>query len=174
MKIPGLGKCECDEEDDICYSDTKTLKGLGVECEFIVEGYDADAGKEDFHRTIKQFLAMDRQQLAAATPHVYAYYQDTWAGHPEPETLPAVGQPDDVWKHVHFGFEVTICRRGAGDRAVYASFECNCDWEPEHGLQLVFRNGNEISKLGPFDGHLSTADAYADPTLEGVIYRSRH
>jgi hypothetical protein len=46
----------------------------------------------------------------------------------------------------------------------------NCDWEVEHGMQLVLRDGRTVSKVSPYDGHLTNADAFADPKLVGVIY----
>jgi hypothetical protein len=36
-------------------------------------------------------------------------------------------------------------------RAVYVLFECDCDWNQEDGLQIVFKHGNQVSKVGPFD-----------------------
>ncbi len=174
MKIPGLGNCEPDDDDDICYSGARTLKGLDVECEFIVEGYVADPMKEDFHQAIKNFIALTQAQLEPAEPHLFAYYQDAATDHPVPDGVPTIAQASDVWSHIDFGFEATVSRRDDGDRAVYVSFECNCDWEQEHGLQLVFRHGNVITKLGPYDGHLSHATAHDDATLETVVYRRRH
>jgi hypothetical protein len=64
-----------------------------------------------------------------------------------------------------------VSRRAYGDKGVYVSIECNCDWEPEHGLQIVLKNGSEVTKVGPYDGHLTNSDAYADSTLEGVVYK---
>jgi hypothetical protein len=40
------------------------------------------------------------------------------------------------------------------DQRVYVSVECECDWEPEHGLQIVFRDGATVTKVGPYDGHV--------------------
>jgi len=34
-----------------------------------------------------------------------------------------------------------ITRRAYGDKGIYVSLECGCDWEHEHGLQIVFKNG---------------------------------
>jgi hypothetical protein len=58
-------------------------------------------------------------------------------------------------------------RRG---RQAHVSVECECDWEPEHGLQIVVRDGAAVTKVGPFDGHLTNAAAYANDALHDVIY----
>jgi hypothetical protein len=55
---------------------------------------------------------------------------------------------------------------------VYVSVGCECDWEVEHGLQIVFRDGATVTKVGPFDGHLTNASAHARDDLEGVVYYS--
>ena len=78
----------------------------------------------------------------------------------------------DVWAHVTLGREPIVSRRAYGDKGVYVSLECGCDWEREHGLQIVFKEGLRVNKVGPFDGHLTNSDAYADRSLEHVIYRS--
>jgi hypothetical protein len=64
-----------------------------------------------------------------------------------------------------------VTRRAYGDRGIYISLECECEWEEEHGLQIVFKNGLRVNKVGPYDGHVTHSDAYADKSLEDVIYR---
>jgi hypothetical protein len=64
-----------------------------------------------------------------------------------------------------------VARRAYGDKGIYVSVECGCDWEVEHGLQLVFKNGLKVNKLGGYDGHLTNSDAFADESLEDVVYR---
>jgi uncharacterized protein DUF6985 len=86
------------------------------------------------------------------------------------EELPFIARAEDVWRHITLGDSMSFLRRSEDD-TVSCSIECNCDWEVEHGLQIVLKNGNEVPKVGPFDGHLSNADAYGDPALEGVVYR---
>jgi hypothetical protein len=83
-----------------------------------------------------------------------------------------LAKPSDVWSYVHFGSELHVSRRTKGDveDGVYLSIECNCDWEPEHGMQLVLRDGRTVSKVSPYDGHLTNADACDDPRLMGVVY----
>ena len=54
-----------------------------------------------------------------------------------------------------------------------SSVECGCDWEGEHGLQIVFKDGLVVNKVGAFDGHVTNSDAYGDPGLEDVVYVDR-
>jgi hypothetical protein len=77
--------------------------------------------------------------------------------------------PDQVWDHVTIGPEVYV-RRHHADGRVYLSIECECDWEPEHGLQVVIREGRVVSKVGPYDGHLTNASAFASDELADVVY----
>ena len=152
-----------------------SIKGLGGHSLDIVLDADCagDARNEDVDRAIRSFTALEPAALADVDEHVFHYYLDC------KRDLEAVGQEcveigsaRDVWKHVQFGFEATVGRR-EDDGKVYVSLECNCDWEPEHGLQLVFDEGRRVNKVGPFDGHLTNADAYDDPSLEEVTDRPR-
>jgi len=83
-----------------------------------------------------------------------------------------IDRPADVWRHVDLGSVLVVARDHGSGRDVFVSLESNCAWEVEHGLQLVFKNGREVSKVGPFDGHVSNASAYDDDALDGVIYRT--
>jgi Domain of unknown function (DUF6985) len=114
--------------------------------------------------------------LAASAASIYAYYRDVMddvvaAG--DDEWYVEIAGPQDVLDHIRFGGEPVVTRGKHGDPRVYVSVECECDWEPEHGLQVVFRDDNTITKVGPYDGHLPNAAAYADDQLAGVVYRRR-
>lgn len=138
----------------------------------MLEGYEEDESKDDFHSVIITLLSAGPEVLKAAEPDVFSYYQDMngyWA--PSDEEYVSIKTPSEVWSHVEFGEEVVVSRRSYGDKKIYVSIECSCDWEPEHGLQIVLKDGKAISKVGPYDGHLTNSDAYADERLENVIYR---
>jgi hypothetical protein len=99
---------------------------------------------------------------------------DRHAPRAEISGLPAAGgyrvdiaDPRDVWNHVQFGDALTVGRRD-DDGFVYISLESDCDWKPEHGLQMVFVNGRRVNKVGPYDGHFTNADAYGDANSLGV------
>lgn len=173
MNVPGLGEVTKDDRFGWLYSQELPIAVLGGQlCRVVLSGYDEDDHKHDFHQAIANFLAVPESVLKAAAPFVYQYCQDMnalWAAE-DPEYV-NVETPEDIWKHVQLGREPMISRRAYGDRGVYVSVECECDWEPEHGLQIVFKNGAAVNKVGPYDGHLTNSDAYADDSLERVIYK---
>jgi hypothetical protein len=173
MNVPGLGEVTQDSRFGWLYSRELPIAVLGGQmCRVVLDGYNEDARKQDFHEAIANFIGASESILKAATQHVFQYCQDMnslW-GTDDPEYV-TVETPEDVWKHVWPGREPMISRRTYGDRAVYVSVECECDWEPEHGLQIVFRNGAAVNKVGPYDGHVTNSDAYADNSLEHLIYK---
>jgi hypothetical protein len=82
-----------------------------------------------------------------------------------------IANEDEVFDHVQFGDELSVVRNPY--QHVYVSLECECDWEPEHGLQIVFRDGRRVTKVGPCNGHLTNSDAYDDNRFDGVVYVAR-
>jgi hypothetical protein len=65
----------------------------------------------------------------------------------------------DIWKFVH-PKEIYVSRRPYKEMDMYVQISCECDWEEEHGLQLVFRQGKQLTRVSDIDGHLTEADAY--------------
>lgn len=177
MNIPGLGQVVRDEENDWYISRPITIAALNrQDCEFLVEAYDEadEPTKASYHQAIANFIDLSPLTLTNAESAIFAYYQDIAAyRRAEKQEVVQIDKATEVWKHIRFGSEALVCRRQNDTRTVYVSLECDCDWEPEHGLQIVFRNGAEISKLGPFDDFLSNADAYGEPSLDKVVYQSR-
>jgi hypothetical protein len=80
---------------------------------------------------------------------------------------------NDIWNHVQ-PFEIYISRRPYNDKDIYININCDCDWELEHGLQLVFRQGKQITRVSMIDGHLTEADAYDKPDSEDERLQKVH
>jgi len=144
---------------------------LGRECQFILHDYIEDSGRTEFDAAIGNFLGLTRSVLEDVNEPLFLYYKDNESYWVEQGKAP-LHATAELWQHVTLGHQPTIGRRDHGDRAVYISIECECAWEEEHGLQLVFKNGLRINKLGSYDGHMTNSDAYGDPRLENVIYHS--
>jgi hypothetical protein len=54
------------------------------------------------------------------------------------EALRQIQNQDEIWKFIH-PTEIYVKRRPYNERDIYVTIACECDWEQEHGLQLVFR-----------------------------------
>jgi hypothetical protein len=172
LEVPGLGVLTRNG-DAGHLSKTIRVPALGRRCRVALEEYEGDPRPKDFHVAIANFFSRDRSVLTDAQRHVFRYYEDCRDhGGTDEKGFPRIPSPRDVWAHVRFGGELTVSRDD-GDKRVYVSLECSCDWEREHGLQLVFRNGLRITKVGPFDGHLTNAAARGKKGADNIVYRSR-
>ena len=84
------------------------------------------------------------------------------------ETLRQINKQDEIWKFIH-PTEIYLTRRNRRDNDIYVQIACECDWEQEHGLQLVFRQGKQLTRISEQDGHLTEADAYDKPDEEDEL-----
>jgi hypothetical protein len=174
MEIAGLGEFDLDEDMGWHFGPRKTVKALGdVSCTLILDGYRNGESLDGYRAAVEGFLEIGPAVLEEAAPHVFRYYQDSMLDLKEgDEGWVEIESPAQIWKHVRFGEEAFV-RRRKKDKVIYISLECSCDWDREHGLQIVFKNGRTINKVGQFDSHLTNSDAYAAPRLESVVYVSR-
>ncbi len=115
---------------------------------------DADAIDE----ALDAFFALGPADRAKAAISVLAYAKDTLeaigAVWPEARAMAAISDPSEIWKHTNIeSIEIRKDTRH-GNPPIYVMMLCGCDWEEEHGLQLVYRNGSELTRVGPDDGNV--------------------
>jgi len=75
---------------------------------------------------------------------------------------------NEIWNYIQ-PKEIYIARRPYQDEDIYVDINCECIWEQEHGLQLVFRQGKKITRVSQIDGHLTDADAFDKPDNEDKL-----
>lgn len=75
------------------------------------------------------------------------------------EPLRQIKNHNEIWEFIQ-PTEIYITRRPYKEQDIYVQVACECDWEQEHGLQLVFRQGKKLTRISEQDGHLTEADAY--------------
>lgn len=171
MDIPLLGKVTRKEFPNWLSSRPIQIAMFGgKKCRIVLKDYEDDDHKESFHLAIANFLKGTHDVLRKAEKHLFKYYKKNESYWLEEGNAP-IKAMSDLWTHVQLGDEPMVTRRAYGDKGVYISIECSCEWEQEHGLQIVLKNGLKVNKLGPYDGHLTNSDAYDDEELEDVIFR---
>lgn len=84
------------------------------------------------------------------------------------EAFRQITDKNEIWNFIH-PKQIYITRRPYKEQDIYIQVACECDWEEEHGLQLVFRQGKKLTRISGQDGHLTEADAYAKPDEEDEL-----
>jgi len=145
----------------------------GVPLEFVFDD-ELVPGTDDFvqkKKAVDNFLALPFADAISDSPFIFENYKYVrerfleigW----EPEEI-RLERPEDIWTAVHPN-SVVVSRRPRRDEDVYISVECNCDWEIEHGLQLVFRQGKVLTRVSSYDGHLTESDAFDMPDSDDKL-----
>ena len=137
--------------------------GAPIAIQIFPEGDDEAAVDDERVEVLERFFALPPQRALEIVPHLWLYYLQVRAAI---DDVVQIAGPTQVWAHVHPKF-VSAERDGHG--AIYASIEGECDWEVEHGIQLVLLNGERWVRVSDFSGHLTDGRAYARPLLDTWI-----
>ena len=119
------------------------------------------------------FATLAAKDRLADSQHLFAYYQDTRARDDDPDwhdsQMGVPATPQDIWPHVSV---FSVCARtNPDDGLAYVMVSGNCAWEQEHGLLMVWREGQILNKVGGYDDHETNEYAYGDAALARVVYR---
>lgn len=166
LRHPSLGQLTLDEGMGWWEAEGVPVPMFGDKTIVITIQPDDENGPiaPDLFAAVEAMLALGPAALNEITPHVWANYD---------EFRDAVGEEDvfeidptaDIWFFVHPG-NAAVERR---DGDIYVSFECNCEWEIEHGLMLVLKDGKRWVKVSDYDGHVTDGHAFAKPLLDEWI-----
>lgn len=85
------------------------------------------------------------------------------------EPLRQIKDENEIWNFI-YPIGISAERRLCNDKDLYVVVVCNCDWEQEHGLQFVFKQGKKLTRISDIDGYLTDADAYNIPDEEDNKY----
>ena len=124
--------------------------------------------ESEIRYAIDAFLDLGLDARTEAGRYIFANYKQMADMVSEDDLGCQISDEGKVWNHVH-PTEIYVSRRHRRDQSIYISISAECDWEIEHGLQIVFRRGEKLSRVSDQDGHLTHADAYDTPENEDKI-----
>lgn len=139
----------------------------GQKLSVTIEGLK-ESDQNEIEDAISSFLRMGRVDRLAISGYVFANYQQTAEQVSEDDLGCHIESEQAVWEHLQ-PCAIYISRRHRRDCAIYLLIGANCDWEPEHGLQIVYRRGSELVRVSQQDGHLTHTDANDLPEEEDTI-----
>lgn len=60
---------------------------------------------------------------------------------------------NDIWKFI-YPHDIYVTRGHGKDEGIYINTACECEWEQEHGFQMVFKRGDQLVRLSAQDGYI--------------------
>lgn len=154
IEIPGHGQFS-DSDDE--WTATLSVDVVGDDVEFTVIHDDEDVDLDDVATCLSNYRSLQESSLKDATSQVFAYYREATeefsAEEREDYGIPEITEPADVWNFVTLGTSATVELDDETDEW-FVITENECEWEPEHGLQLVLRNGEEVTRVSEYDGFI--------------------
>ena len=112
----------------------------------------SDADEAETLRAVEAFLrktSRDREAVSEAVYKNFCEINEAVDGGAGCE----IGEARDVWNFIDPRFIDLRRDRGAGP--IYVQILAECGWEPEHGLQLIYRGGEELTRVSGQDGELT-------------------
>lgn len=154
-----LGRVRPDDYGDTWFADPLAVPYFdGLALRVLLQGVGpGDATRID--AALANFLALTPDDRLAASPAVLANCKEFLeAIGPDDEAdkaMYAISDPAEIWQHVS-GEELQIVKDDSdGEPSIYVALACHCDWEREHGLQLVYRDGKVVTRVSAQDGHVT-------------------
>ena len=99
---------------------------------------------------LEHFLRLNSMDKIENSGMVYQYYSETLKhGHTKPLDIKST---KDIWNFVSPTGIIIHWNEAA---EIYLCVSCDCKWEEEHGLQLVFKHGQALTRAGGHDGHFT-------------------
>lgn len=126
---------------------------------------------EEADNALTKFLKLTTEDRKSISELAYSNYMDfleavDFSEHEEP--LRQIEDKNEIWNLIR-PTEIYVTRRPYNDQDIYVILACECAWDQEHGLQLVFRQGKKLIRISSQDGHLTEADAYNKPDEEDEL-----
>lgn len=113
---------------------------------------------------LDNFLKLGEEYKIKISELIYDHFQEFCSMVDEEDIPDDMKEIDksEIWKFIS-PTEILIKRRPYNEPDIFINMTCECTWEEEHGLQLVFKKGKALTRVSDQDGHLTTADAYGIP-----------
>jgi len=130
-----------------------------VEMNFTITDYNPNEDEnfmDEADETIRNFMSKTLKDREATTAHVYQNCMDFLdaIGYDEADQhLWDIKDPEEIWNYV-IPREIYVTREPYEDKGVYLRLTFNCEWEQEHGLQLVFNKNGKLVRVSEDDGHI--------------------
>lgn len=143
-----LSRWNFEHEWENCYALDRQVDFLGFDCRVVVCAEDgADGPSWRQRRLLSRVLRYSEHSLVDDAAELYRANVDEMVGLDEY----GLGHINRSNIREHYGISRITIPIQAGSPDDYIVLDGGCDWEEEHGLQLLIKNGQECVKFGGFE-----------------------
>lgn len=160
-QIDNFSDCWKSEEIEVPFFENKRLAITFL-------SYEPEHDKafvDDADLALTNFFQLTTQDRISISKLVYKNYNDYLNEvdiNVVDESLRQIEDIQEIWRFI-YPTDIFAERRAYSEKDIYIMVACECEWEQEHGLQLVFRQGKKLTRVSIQDGHLTEADAEDKP-----------
>ena len=126
---------------------------------------------EEADRALESFFSKSNTDRNELSDLIYKHsidFVEAVGWEDEDEYLRDLKDKNEIWNYV-YPQQILVSRRNRRDKDIYITIACECEWEEEHGLQLIFRQGRKLTRISDQDGHLTDSDAFDTPDSEDSL-----
>ena len=159
---------------ELWMSDPKSVPLVEQDLPFLFMDFDPEKDEtfiKEADKAISNFMQLNSFYKLQIAQNVFENFVE-YCSYISEDEIPANmkgAQPLSIWNHV-LPSRVFVGRRAKNDKDIYIVLACECEWEKEHGLQLVFRQGKKLTRVSDQDGHLTDSDAFGFTDSEDELY----
>ena len=110
---------------------------------------------EALDAALERFLSLGSRARSLAAAQILANCHDfldaVGVNDAQSERMVAITDPAEIWNYVYNPILHVLKDPRYGSPPFYMFVLCDCAWEEEHGLQLVYRNGDELLRVSGQD-----------------------
>lgn len=153
--LKSIGKLSIhpDEPDDWLMSEKVQIPCFDNE-ELVFTFFTYDIEDKNFINevdlVIQRFLKIGKTERVKFFTPIFENYKENYNLQRELENNPKVENENEVWDLI-YPHQIIVCSGDNEDENIYLIFICECEWEEEHGLQLVFKNGETLTRVSAID-----------------------
>lgn len=120
---------------------------------------------QDADKTLENLLSKEGTERNKVSTQVYKNCMDFLHAieyDEQDKVLWDLQNEHSIWGNV-YPQDIYVTRSGSD---IYLIIACECEWEQEHGLQLVFKNGEKLTRVSEQDGHVTEGSTTNDISSE--------
>ena len=142
------------------------LNNKKVEIAFIdfIPEIDTDFIKEA-DEALKVFLEKSEYEKTLLTPLLFKHcmkYRNASGSDQVDQNLWKIKDENKILDFIS-GEHIIVTRSHGKNEMIYVNLNCECEWDKEHGLQILYRKGQKLTRISEQDGDISEVDFYENP-----------